>query len=294
MSKKEKITDHQSSLMDGEAVTSHEPGAGKTSPADSALVKQQNASLAVSDADLLEMFGGENTPPPLELAWPEIKLTKTSDFKMPDESKVSELTGHIIFIKRSRAWWEADYDGNNNPPDCASTDCSKPDSGDKQQSDKCGRNLCPKATWYKTEDPKTGKITSHMDCSESANVFFLPDGSSIPHFMRVRSTSIGINSPFAKFLANCVDEKKAFALFNKYPTVNVRLTLDETKINNFDTSILQVAKIETITNDDPLLRVLGNLFKEVEKEFIVVHRSEAVVTDDPKGSPSEYTDETPI
>jgi len=251
------------------------------------LAKTPETSLAVSDAELNEMFGGESVPPPIELAWPEIKLTKTSDFKLPDGTTVDELVGHIVFVKRSRAWWEADYDGNDNPPDCASDDCLRPNSDvAKMQAETCGEAGCARARWVKDDKGKNS-----MACSQSLNMIFLLDGMSVPRFLRIRSTSMGRKSPLAAFFTNALEP--SFALSGKFQTVKVKLTLDETKINNFDTSILQVVKISTLESSDPLLPVLGKMFTEVEKEFIVVHRSEDAGTDD-QGAPDAYDDDTPI
>ena len=67
------------------------------------VAKKEETSL-VPSAELENMFGGPASEMPINVAWPEIKMTKISDFKLPDGTKVQELIGHIVFIKRSRAF----------------------------------------------------------------------------------------------------------------------------------------------------------------------------------------------
>ena len=253
------------------------------------IVPEEVNPLALKDEELDDMFGGPEVEPPINVAWPEIKLTKTSDFKMSDDSKVQEIECHLVWVQRSMAYWEAAYDGSDNPPDCASDNAVKPNADIEQpQSKLCGDKLCPKATWRKKEDGSGNCV----DCSESLNVILYLDG--LPHYMRVRSTSMGRKSPLAKFFVNCL--KDGYALRKKYQTVRVKLTLMETKINNFDTSILQVEKLSVLASDDPLLPTLIEMFKKAKEEFVIVHQG--VVTDDePDGeyeSRDYEDDETPI
>ena len=235
---------------------------------DEAIVPESETNaLAIPDEELDDMFGGPETEAPIDVAWPEIKLTKTSDFIMSDDEKVQEIECYLLWAKRSRAWWEKEYDPSNvDPPDCASDNAMKPNADiEKSQSDECGDKLCKKATWYKDDKGK-----NCVDCSESLNVILYLDG--LPHYMRVRSTSMGRKSPLAKFFVNCL--KEGYALRKKFQTVKVKLTLLETKINSFDSSILQVEKVSVLTSSDPLLPTLIQMFKKAEEEFVIVHKGE--------------------
>ncbi len=263
-----------------------------------ALVKipPEETGLAISDQEMDEMFGGPEPPMPIEVAWPEIKMTKTSDFKMPDETKVQELVGHIVFVKRSRAYWKSKYTGEDNPPDCASDNCLAPnDSIESPQNSQCGEKRCEKATWRKEQD-EGGNMRNVMDCKESLNMIFLLEGSTIPRFMRVRSYAMNRKSPLAVFFTNALE--KSFALNGKFQTVKVRLTLKEIKVNGFDTSMLQVQKVDTLKNGDPLLPTLIKMFVKAQEEFVVVHREEPVDDQrDADGSDadgSDYGPETPV
>jgi len=253
---------------------------------ENAVEKAESNLPAVSNTDLMAGFGGpEAAVPPIEVSWPVIQMTKTSDFKMPDGSKVSEVIGHMLFAQRSRAYYEKDFDGNNDRPDCASSNGVSPDSGDKRQGDMCVG--CPKAEWVKYFDDN-GKEKNKMDCGESLNVMFLPDGKVVPHYIRIRSTSIGKKSKMAIFFGNCLDPE--FALERKYQTVQVRFTLNEQRINNFERSILVVEKIKTLEPTDERLPLLMKLYNEVAKDFTVKHDrgDEAKSNDGPAGDGGGY------
>ncbi len=255
-----------------------------------AVPDAEETALAIPDEELDEMFGGPEPPMPIKVAWPEIKMTKTSDFKMPDDTKVQELVGNIVFVQRSRAYWVSKYTGDDNPPDCASDNCLRPnESIEEPFSNQCGEKLCSAATWRKEKD-ESGGTRNVMDCKESLNMIFLMEGKMVPRFIRVRSYSMNRKSPIAAFFTDCLE--KTFALNGKFQTVKVRLSLKEIKVNGFDTSMLQVQKIDTLKNGDPLLPVLIKMFKKVQEEFVVVHKEDPVESDSndstPHGGHSEY------
>jgi hypothetical protein len=238
-----------------------------------AIVKPDDkpSALAVTDDQLATGFGAPEDQAPIELAWPEIKMTKTTDFVMPNDDEVKELVGHIVFAQKSRAYYAKDFDGNPDPPDCACSDVNKilyPDFGDDRQNEKCLG--CEHAEWTKGDDDK-----SHMACGESLNVILMLDGSLIPYYMRIRSTSIGKKSSLAKFFLNCKDAN--YALGSKFQTVKVKLTLEKTKINNFDTSYLMVEKIETLKQTDERLSDLLQMFAVAKESFEVRHEGQTQV-----------------
>ena len=258
---------------------------------DKALAKTKNNALAVTNEELSNGFGGPETTAPIELAWPEVKMTKMSDFKFADGTKAQELVGYLIYAQRSRAFWNKEYDGSDSPPDCASSNAIKPDT-EEPQSEFCGQNLCEKATWYKDEEGD-----NKIDCHESLNAFFLLEGKIVPRFMRIRSTSMHKKTPLAAFFTNCAE--KGYALDRKFQTVKIKLTLKETKLNGFETSVLQVEKVSVLEQGDPLLRILMKLYSEIEKDFVVVHKAEddnSFVNEEQGGDTgdAEYNDDTPI
>jgi len=255
------------------------------------IAKAEVTALAIPDAELAGMFGGPEAAMPIEVAWPEIKMTKTSDFKMPDGSKTQELVGHIVFIRTSRAFWQDAYTGADNPPDCASDNCARPNPDiENPQHGMCGKNICPRATWHKVTDA-AGNETNKVECKESMNMIFLQEGRTMPKFMRIRSYSMNPKSPIAAFLIECLEP--SYALGGKFQTVKVRMTLEEIKVNGFDTSMLQVSKIDTLVNGDPLLVEIGKLYNKAVKEFVVVHTMEDQVAPGGDAEP-EYGDDIPI
>lgn len=235
------------------------------------LAKRPEANLAIPMEELDEMFGGPGQAVPIEINWPEIKLTKTSDFILSDETTTQELVGHIIFAQRSRAYWVEGYGvGDDKHPACQSSDTLKPDAwkNDNPQSERCGENICKRATWYKDENGK-----NKVDCKVSLNMLFLPEEKSVPRFIRIRSNCMRTTSSLAKFFAFCFDGD--YALGKKFQTVQVSMKLAKTTLNGFDTSTLTVNKLRTLTTDDPLLPELGKLFDAAKKDFVVVHQQDS-------------------
>ena len=262
--------------------------------------EEQETALAVSQAELDAAFGGPDASTPIEVAWPEIKMTKTDEFKMPDGTKVKEIICNIAYTQRSRSYWAKDFDGENTPPDCASDDSISPTTGDNRQCEN-KKNLpetcsnCKQSKWQEVE--KDGKIRNAMLCSQSLNMILMLQGKGMPYVMRVRSTSIGKKSSIATFFLNCIErgvpyvddetgetvtpEEPPFALGQKYQTVKVKLTLKELKINNFETSVLEVTKVGKLSVSDPLLPSLISLYKKATEEFVVKHqRDDAASSDD--------------
>lgn len=227
------------------------------------MAKTGETALALTDAAITEGFGGEDANQvPIEVSWPEVKMSKSVEFIMPDGSKAVEIVGHIVYAQRSKAYYEKAYDGNTDPPDCASSDAITPDFGDESQAKMCFD--CPHAKWVKDSEGK-----SSIACKDSLNLFILVDGKTMPMYMRVRSTSIGKKSPLAKFFVNCI--QTGYARGGKFQTVQVKLELDETKINNFATSILQIEKLSTLEATDKRLVDLMQAYKRVSDDFVVVH-----------------------
>ncbi len=261
-------------------------------PESETLVPVEEQALAIPDEELNDMFGGPDAGPPVEIKWPEINLTKTDDFEMPDGEKVQELVGHFVWAQKSRAWWEVAYGKTDDgPPNCSSDNSLKPNADiDDPQSGECGDKLCKKATWYKDDDKK-----NCVDCKESLNTILLLENEDLPFYMRIRSLCMEPKSPLAKFFALCCSS--GYALNKKFQTVKVKLTLVMTKKYSFPTSILHVEKISTLTSSDPLLPSLIQMFKKAEEEFVIVHKgetTEAEPAEEYDGREAYEDDETEI
>lgn len=243
--------------------------------------KGETALATVTEEELALSFGGPNVKAPIEMALPEIKMTKTDDFKLANGTKVKELVGYMVFAQRSRSYWAKDYDGQNTPPDCASDDTIEPSQGEQMQCEKCIN--CKMAKW--TEKEIDGKMRNVMPCGQSLNVILLLEGRDVPNVMRIRSTSIHPKSNLAAFFSDCLE--KGFAYARKYGFVKIKLTLDEMKINGFETSTLVVEKIDTLTDGDPMIRNILNLNAEAIANFVVKHQRDDAAADDDTFAPEE-------
>jgi len=235
----------------------------------------------INAGSLAGAFGGEEAVdiPVESLSWPEIHMPKDSaKFQMPDGEMKATLTGHIVYAVGTRAYFARAYgSGETTAPDCANTNIRRnaaPDFGDERQADLCAS--CPRRSWRKETDPKTGITKNVQDCRSSTLLLFLEDGQSVPYLLRVRSTSCGKKSSLARFFTNC--GLAGFALAKKYQTVHVELSLEKTKIGGFDTNLLIVEKVGVV-EEQSRLDLLVALYDRLRAEFEVTFTQEEAADD---------------
>lgn len=193
-------------------------------------------------AEIIQSFQKEEVLPVTDLAFPIIKMGKdTCNFELILEGQtVKELNGYIVYKHNANAYYEGEYDGGGNMPDCASSNALNPDAGENIQSNIC--QICPKNQWGSAPGDSKGKA-----CNNNVILYILLDGDEIPSVIRVRPTSRGTKSSLSQF-ETYLEQK---LLRNSYPIMKVCLTLEKTE--RFPVSILIVKAGETLKEDDPLL-----------------------------------------
>jgi len=234
--------------------------------------KHEQELAPVGQKELAVAFGGETESPAMELVLPVIKMSKEDFFQMPDETAPKELKGFIVFMHATRAYFSRPFgESDEQFPDCGSSDGRVPDFGVQMEQGPCA--TCPRAQWQERQ-LDGGATEMFQECKKSMVLLFLPDGKSLPHLMRVRSTSCGKKSSLAIFNTNCwegaVKDGKwnGYALAKgKYQTVHVALTLNKTKIGNFQTSLLIVTKLDTLEPTDPRLVTLIGMYDAIQKDY---------------------------
>jgi len=219
------------------------------------LAKSEEKSLAIAQS-----FGGENVSPVTDIPYPLIKMGKDDRFELDIEQQLAkELTGHIVYMHRTKAYFSQSYGGDAVMPDCASSDGLVPDMGSNEQheSETCAE--CPKNQWGSADNG--GKA-----CRDSVIIYILLDGDDMPSVLRIRSTSLGKKGSLAKFQVYAIKHGLGPRGMGRYQTIRVKLSLLPTKINNFDTSVLVIEPLETLRNDDPKLKELQEWFGTIVKD----------------------------
>lgn len=99
------------------------------------------------------------------------------------EPAVDKFEGIMVFTKQSNVFYEKPFKaGQNLPPDCASSDGIRPDSGEKKQHTDCA--TCP-MNQFGSSTTGDGKR-----CKNTRPTFFLVGAGVIPRVLRVPPTSL--------------------------------------------------------------------------------------------------------
>lgn len=124
-------------------------------------------------------------------------------FELPGETDddvdyVKELKGVIVHHHPVNVYWEKEYTGGNEPPDCVSFDGH---DGVGEPGGTCA--TCPLNQWGSGSAGSDGK--SHgKACANRRRVYFLRDGDAFPMLLSIPPTSL---SRFSDFISRSVIQK---------------------------------------------------------------------------------------
>jgi hypothetical protein len=125
-------------------------------------------------------------------------------FEIIDENgeakPVSELVGVVLDHYPINAYWEHEFTGQNNPPDCSSMDCivgSIMQDGKIVGTKKCAN--CPHNQWG--SDLKGGKGKA---CKNMIRVYLVQEGSAFPILLTLPPTSTGNWKDYMKRMAGAM------------------------------------------------------------------------------------------
>lgn len=103
-----------------------------------------------------------------------------------------DITGMIIHFQDLRCYWEAEFNGENQPPDCASVDCV---TGQGNPGGLC--SSCPFSQFG------TGKNESGQACKQIRRLFVLMQGSMLPVRIDIPPTSL---KPMKKYFMGLISK----------------------------------------------------------------------------------------
>lgn len=114
-----------------------------------------------------------------------------------EEQAVTEITGVVLDHYPINAYWEHEFTGENNPPDCSSMDSKTGtimEDGKSIGTRSC--ESCPHNQWG--SDPKGGKGKA---CKNMVRVYLLQEGCAFPVLITLPPTSTGNWRDYMKRLA---------------------------------------------------------------------------------------------
>jgi len=145
-------------------------------------VEEISYEMVLSEQDIqeLEKESAQEDARGLRLAVQKIKIPTggSTYFDMGDGKPVNDLIGLIIDNYDTRTYFEKDFDGSENKPDCQSSDCIigiDKDGFEKQ----CAS--CDLGKYKKGEKTK---------CSVRRKIYILLEGHELPHLILVPPTSM--------------------------------------------------------------------------------------------------------
>lgn len=226
------------------------------------LVKlEQNAVVAVQDADLAAMFGDpmdnlEGTSPKL----PKIKIASQGgvfEIEGQDDS-VKTITGVILESHRMNSYYREAFAGGSNMPDCWSADGVRP-GGEFRESELCA--TCPR-NQFGSASKGGGKA-----CKNGRMVHILIGDDPIPYRMILPPTSIKAWDKYMLMLAG-----------KKRPHASVLTTMSMVKQQNKDgISFYSVEfALAELVNDMGRLKELSHAVKQIKETLSSMSHAEVV------------------
>lgn len=159
-----------------------------------AVLKQDPSAIASA---IHENLGGEEIGPG-DLDRIKIPSGGGTSWTVPTlagDEDVKEFAGVIVGFKTVRSFWEKEFSGESNPPDCFSDDGA---TGNGAPGGTCAR--CPLNTWG------SGKANEKA-CKERRLVFILRPGDFLPVVVSLPPASI---APFKKYLMRLSSQGVAY------------------------------------------------------------------------------------
>lgn len=161
------------------------------------------------------------------------------------EDAVKELQGVVVFYKNSRSFWEGEYDGSNDPPDCSSTDAKLArKTGDVEipaaVDNDSGLLICDTCKLAQFGSATSGSGRGQA-CKLSRQLFIITPDRMLPIVLSLPPTSLKSASNYFLTLAD-------YSL--DYKRIVTRVTLEKTKGNGVpDYSVAKFAKGDEVDED---------------------------------------------
>lgn len=116
-----------------------------------------------------------------------------------------ELQGVVVFFKNSRSFWEGEYEGGNEPPDCSAADAKHATSNGEVEIpaslDERGKLLCDTCDFAEWGSSKTGSGRGQA-CKLTRQLFLIVPDRMLPLVVNLPPTSLKRASSYFLELAN--------------------------------------------------------------------------------------------
>lgn len=119
---------------------------------------------------------------------------------------VKELQGVVVYYKNSRSFWEADYEGGNEPPDCASRDAKLAEAREGVEipaavDEASGKLLCDTCKYSEWGSSDTGSGRGQA-CKMTRQLFMIVPDRMLPLVVNLPPTSLKRASRYFLTLAD--------------------------------------------------------------------------------------------
>lgn len=232
------------------------------------IKKRESGSLAVAN-QVDDMFGGSGTYQlPIDAPLPQIKiLRETPTFETPEGNTVKEITGHIIYWHHANQYYSTEFgEGEQGPPDCASSNGLKPDGGEKPQTGHC--RDCS-LNQYGSAREGRGKA-----CQNTIRLYVLIDGEVIPCVIKASPASLGKKESLLRWLTNAPNVAAKAGVGTKYQPIKVKFALHKKDFadSGFSASVLDLETIRVLDpkseKDMDELKKLGILYQDFITHYV--------------------------
>lgn len=164
-----------------------------------ALATQGNLALATFNLPVFTQEIQESMAEEMDgvtLKFDRIKIPSGGSlaFELPNEDDPEDpltektVTGIILVHHPINAYWEKEYSGEKNPPDCSSMDARIGVERETGRQIPCAS--CPKNQWGSAPPNKDGSTNNGKACKNMRRVYLLREGYMFPFLLTLPPTSL--------------------------------------------------------------------------------------------------------
>ena len=261
--------------------------AKKNEKQETAVAKVDTNTDLVAPNEVDAMFGGAGYQIPIDAPLPQIKIVRESPvYELPDGNLVKEFAGHIIFWCNANQYYATAFgEGEQGPPNCASSDGITPDGGTSPFTAPC--RDCPKNVYGSAGEDGKGKA-----CQNTIRLYILADGEIIPCVLRAPPSSLGSKESLLKWLTNAANVAFKAGFGTKFQPIKVKFALHKKEFSSgFSASVIDISTVrvldKTSLEDMTTLKNLATLYDR----FMTSYKTRIKVDVGTEKSPNEAPDD---
>ena len=241
--------------------------AKKNEKQETAVAKVETNTALVAPNEVDAMFGGAGYQIPIDAPLPAIKiLRETPQYELPDGETVKEVVGHIIYWHNASQYYATAFgEGEQGPPNCASSDGITPDGGTSPFTAPC--RDCPMNVYGSAGEDGKGKA-----CQNTIRLYILADGEIIPCVLRAPPSSLGSKESLLKWLTNAANVAFKAGFGTKFQPIKVKFALHKKEFSSgFSASVIDISTVrvldKTSLEDMTTLKNLATLYDRFMKSY---------------------------